>query len=67
MVNASSAPAKIPGRIMGRMTFVSAWKGVAPRSIAALARLGSRLRTLGYTLVITKGVQKLIWAKSMVQ
>ena len=47
MVNASRAPAKIPSLIIGTITFVNAWKGVAPRSIAAFARLGSRLLTFG--------------------
>ena len=35
--------------------------------MAALARFGSRLLTLGYTLVITYGVQKAICARSMVR
>lgn len=33
--------------IMGTITLVNAWNGVAPRSMAAFARFGSRLRTLG--------------------
>ena len=53
MVKAISAPEKIPGMIWGTMTEVRAFQGVAPRSIAASARLGSRERILGMTLRIT--------------
>ena len=53
MVKAIIAPANIPGVICGTMTFVSACHGVAPRSIAASARFGSRVRILGITLSIT--------------
>ena len=56
----------MPSLIIGTMTLVSASKGVAPRSMAALARLGSRLLTFGYTLVMTYGVQNDICAISMV-
>ena len=49
MVKAMSAPDTIPGVIWGTITFVSARKGVAPRSMAASARLGSRDRIFGMT------------------
>ena len=53
MVNAISAPEMIPGVICGTITFVSACQGVAPKSIAASARLGSRERIFGITDSIT--------------
>ena len=48
-----SAPETMPGLICGTMTFVSAWKGVAPRSIAASMRFGSSERSFGVTESIT--------------
>ena len=53
MVNAISAPETMPGVICGTMTLVSALNGVAPRSIAASARFGSRERIFGITESIT--------------
>ena len=53
MVNAISAPLKTPGMISGTMTLIRACQGVAPKSIAASARFGSRERILGITLRIT--------------
>ena len=57
----------MPGLSIGIITFVSASNGVAPKSIAASARLWSIERTFGYTLVITYGVQKRICARSIVK
>ena len=53
IVNAINAPEIIPGVICGTITFTSACIGVAPRSIAAFARFGSKERTLGITDNIT--------------
>ena len=53
MVNAISAPETIPGVICGTITFVSALNGVAPRSMAASARFGSRDRIFGMTESMT--------------
>jgi len=53
MVNAMSAPETMPGRICGTMTRVSAWNGVAPRSIAASMRFGSSERSFGVTESMT--------------
>ena len=39
----------MPGVIWGTMTFVRALNGVAPRSMAASARFGSRDRIFGIT------------------
>ena len=66
MVNAISAPETMPGVICGTMTFVRAFHGVAPRSIAASARFGSSARIFGITDRITYGIQNAICASSMV-
>ena len=67
IVKAMSAPDTTPGMICGTMTFHIACVGLAPRSIAASARLGSSPRSFGMTLKITYGVQNAICASSMVK
>ena len=66
IVNATSAPEIIPGIICGTITLVSACHGVAPKSSAASARLGSNDRSFGITLSITYGIQNITCAKSIV-
>ena len=50
------------GDSCGMMTLKKACRGVQPRSIAALYRLGSSWRSLGPTLKMTYGILKVIWA-----
>ena len=44
---------RIAGDSCGMMTLENAWRGVQPRSSAALYKLGSSWRSLGPTLKIT--------------
>ena len=48
------------GDSCGMMTLKKACRGVQPRSIAALYRLGSSWRSLGPTLKMTYGILKVI-------
>ena len=57
---------KMAGDSCGMMTLVKAWRGVQPRSSAALYRLGSSWRSLGPTLKITYGILKVMCAISSV-
>ena len=66
IVNAIRAPDIIPGIICGTITLVRACQGVAPRSMHASARFGSKLLSLGDTLSITYGMQNITCAASIV-
>ena len=54
------------GLSCGRMTLKNAWRGVQPRSRAALYRLPSSWRSLGPTLKITYGTLNVMCAISRV-
>ena len=61
-----SAPAMTAGMRYGSTTFRKAWKGVAPRSIAASSSEGSIPCKRACTPTSTKGKQKVVWAMTMV-
>ncbi len=67
IVKAISAAARIDGEICGRMTFVKAWNGVAPKSKAASVKLGSRVLSLGITAKITYGILNVMCASNIVK
>ena len=66
IVKAIKAPEMIPGLICGTMTFVNACQGVAPKSMAASAKLSSKLLSFGIIDKMTYGIQKAMCAKSSV-
>ena len=59
-VNANIAPVVIPGIISGMITFLIAFIGVAPKSIAASIRLLSICLSFGSTDNITYGMQNVM-------
>ena len=61
-VKAIRAPATTPGRIMGKVTYRKACQGVAYRSLAASSRSCRQPSSRAPTVMITKEIQKVMWA-----
>jgi hypothetical protein len=63
MVNASIAPAKMPGAASGNTTRRNAWNGVAPRSAAASTSRLSNADRRAFTTTTTNAMQNVMWAR----
>ena len=66
MVNAISIPETIPGFICGKTTFLSAYQGVAPKSMAASSIFAGNCFNFGSTDKITYGISKTICDNNIV-
>ena len=62
IVNASIAPAKIPGAASGNTTRRNAWTGVAPRSAAASTSRLSNAVKRAFTTTTTNAMQNVMCA-----
>ena len=67
IVNASMAPAKMPGAASGSTMRRNAWNGVAPRSAAASTRRLSNCDKRAFTTTTTNAMQNVMWAKITVR
>ncbi len=67
IVNASIAPAKIPGAARGRTIRKNVCIGVAPRSAAASTSRLSNCDRRAFTTTTTNAMQNVTWAKITVQ
>ena len=61
-LNASSAAARTPGRISGKVTFQNVVTSLAPRSIAASSRRRSKPGRRAFTVTTTKLMLNMMWA-----
>ena len=63
VINANSAPDIIPGIISGMITLLKVIQPWAPRLCEALIRLVSKPLSVAVTVIITKGIPRVTWAK----
>src|SRR5215469_15019291 len=64
--NAISAPAMIPGKISGRVTFWNVTQALAPRSLAASSTDRSKPAIRARTVTVTNAMLNVTWASSSV-
>ena len=65
VMNANSAPATTPGRMIGKVIRQNVRTGSAPRLAAASSRLRSMVRRIAPTLMITNGTARAVCARTM--
>ena len=63
VTNANKAPYTTPGVISGKVIFIKVLYGVLPKLAAALVTLWSKPDKVAVTVMTTKGVPNITWAK----
>ena len=63
VTNANNPPDITPGKIRGKVIFIKVFTGSLPRLDAALVKLWSKPDNVAVTVITTKGVPNMMWAK----